>query len=181
MRLLEAWFRGDRDVFVTEARRSIHDLYSPAQLSGVSESAFELTVDYLYDEKLAGRELPPPSVWPTGPWLEVAIEPGADRGLEVSIRYAGIGHTFPSGPLDLVDAWIHLEVVDGRGRVVFESGTEGLTGEPLDPTVRLGGVPVDRSGQPVHRHRVWERADHRDHRAQRARLPSMTDSPRMRL
>ena len=33
------------------------------------------------------------------------------------------GHDFPTGPLDIIQAWVEIEVTDDAGEVVFHSGT----------------------------------------------------------
>lgn len=97
-------------------------------------------------------------------WLIMDIEAikplrrGEEAAFRVFTSNAGIGHPFPTGVLDMYDVWLRFEVRDETGRLVFRSGRGGGIYYENDTTHRLGGYFYDRSGRPIERHRIWEKA-----------------------
>jgi len=66
------------------------------------------------------------------------------------------GHDFPTGPLDIIQAWIELEVRDQTGELVFQSGAldeEGFLGP--DATV-FKAEAIDQFGNLIDKHNLWE-------------------------
>ena len=101
------------------------------------------------------------SVWPAGPVLPLKIIPpqGVRPGEQVEFRAVitnnKAGHSFPTGPLDLIRAWVEVQVTDKKGRVVFHSG-ELLPNDHLEPgTFVLKGEGVNAEGQEIVRHDLW--------------------------
>jgi hypothetical protein len=100
--------------------------------------------------------------WTTGPAVPVEIvapevvQPGEEVRLQVVTINNKPGHDFPTGPLDIIQAWIDVEVRDAVGNVVFESGklTEG---DFIDPgTTIFKAEAIDQYGNLIDRHNLWE-------------------------
>ena len=72
--------------------------------------------------EIAGR-------WPSGPILPVELEPegtfvaGQKAALRALVVNRKVGHQFPTGPLDVLQAWLELRVTDARGRTIYTAGT----------------------------------------------------------
>ncbi len=81
-------------------------------------------------EWLKGERVVPEieKVWPRGPLLalEIAAPASARAGdrmnLQVKLTNKKVGHSFPTGPLNIGRAWIELTVLDAAGREIFHSG-----------------------------------------------------------
>jgi len=62
----------------------------------------------------------------------------------------------PTGPLDIIQAWVEIEVTDQEGRIIFTSGKRDERNF-IDPGAFLfKAEPVDRYGNLVDRHNLWE-------------------------
>ncbi|MGQ0613383.1 MAG: multiheme c-type cytochrome [Planctomycetaceae bacterium] len=117
----------------------------------------------LTDEWLRGETVIPEIAdrWPAGPIVPLAIEapeavrPGETVRLRVLADNRKVGHTFPTGPLDVIQAWIEVVVTRGE-EVVFRSG--GLDEQGfLDPASFLFKAEgVDRAGNLIDRHNLWD-------------------------
>jgi hypothetical protein len=67
-----------------------------------------------------------------------------------------VGHDYPTGPLDMIQSWVELEVQDDRGGVVFSSGLRDQR-HFLEPgTFLFKAEPVDQYGNLIDRHNLWE-------------------------
>lgn len=94
-------------------------------------------------------------------WLIMSFDPqeapvaGKSFVVKLLTSNVGIGHEFPSAPLDLVEAWPSLTAEDGRGRVFFRSGDLDRGGHLADDGHRLGGYMLDAEGRKIDRNRVW--------------------------
>ena len=102
------------------------------------------------------------SVWPGGPVMPVRVVtrqadaiPGKPFAFQVVLTNSKAGHSVPTGPLDLIRAWVEVKVSDESGRVIFHSGE--LTPEDhVEPgTFVLKAVGVSSSGQEIVRHDLW--------------------------
>jgi Domain of unknown function (DUF4405)/Cytochrome c554 and c-prime len=100
-------------------------------------------------------------VWPAGPVLPIKIvppqpvRPGEKVEFRTVISNNKAGHSFPTGPLDLIRAWVEIKVSDQSGRVIFHSG-ELLPDDHLEPgTFVLKAEGVNAEGQEIVRHDLW--------------------------
>jgi cytochrome c554/c'-like protein len=100
--------------------------------------------------------------WREGPAVPIEIEVAEeiDEGDELAIRVHlinnKVGHDFPTGPLDIIQAWVDIEVVDANGHVLLRSG-EMDEENRIDPgTFMFKAEPVDRYGNLIDRHNLWE-------------------------
>lgn len=118
----------------------------------------------LVDRWLKG-EYPIPEIagkWADGRVVDLALDvprstrPGAPLKVRAVLTSNKVGHDFPTGPLDLIQSWVELRVSDAAGNVVYESGH--LDGKGLIPpgSFMFKAEPVDRYGNLIDRHNLWE-------------------------
>ena len=100
--------------------------------------------------------------WQQGPAVPLEIDvpeeiaEGAELGVRVRIVNNKVGHDFPTGPLDIIQAWIEIEVRDADDKLVFSSGLIDEEGT-IDPgSFLFKAEPVDRYGNLIDRHNLWE-------------------------
>lgn len=66
-----------------------------------------------------------------------------------------IAHGFPTGPLDLYEAWLEFQVMDGRGQIVYSSGLIDEAGV-LDPNAhQFIAPPITGEGEWIRKHDLW--------------------------
>ena len=84
----------------------------------------------------------------------------AAAGDAVSVRAVvtsnKVGHDFPTGPLDIIQAWVELVVTDADGRVIFASGRRDERHFIEPGTFMFKAEPVDQYGNLIDRHNLWE-------------------------
>jgi hypothetical protein len=100
--------------------------------------------------------------WRTGPAvpIEISAPTSANPGEQIEVRAAltnnKVGHDFPTGPLDLIQAWVELEVKDQNGNVVFQSGQRDTSHFIAPGSFMFKAEPVDQYGNLIDRHNLWE-------------------------
>ncbi len=67
-----------------------------------------------------------------------------------------VGHDFPTGPLDIIQAWVEVTVTDEAGNVVFHTGQRDEENVIEPGTFMFKAEPVDRYGNLIDRHNLWE-------------------------
>jgi hypothetical protein len=109
--------------------------------------------------------------WQDGPAVPIELHvpdevmPGQEVPIRVSITNNKLGHDFPTGPLDIIQAWIEVEVTDDAGNVIFSSGTRN-EGHFIEPgAFMFKAEPVDQYGNLIDRHNLWEMVGVRYRRA----------------
>ena len=109
--------------------------------------------------------------WRDGPAVPIELHvpdqvtPGQEVQIRVSIANNKLGHDFPTGPLDIIQAWIEVEVTDDAGNIVFSSGTRN-EGHFIEPgAFMFKAEPVDQYGNLIDRHNLWEMVGVRYRRA----------------
>lgn len=86
----------------------------------------------------------------------VQVRRGETRRLTVVLRSRDIGHGFPGGKQDMLDAWVEVKAVDEQGRVVFWSG-KGDESSPVDPGAHFLRVRwVNEKGELLLHREVWD-------------------------
>lgn len=132
-------------------------------------------------ERWLRGELPVPEIrekWAEGPIVKITLEaPGVLRsGQQAAVRVVmssnKVGHDFPTGPLDMIQSWIHITVEDGRGKVVFESGRRDENNFIEPGSFLFKAEPVDQYGNLIDRHNLWEMVGVR---YRRSLFPGYTD------
>ena len=100
--------------------------------------------------------------WRPGPAVNLDLEApermrrGETVPLKVVVTSNKVGHDFPTGPLDIIQAWIEVEVVDEQGRTVFRSGSVDDRSFLHSGTFMFKAEPVDQNGNLIDRHNLWE-------------------------
>lgn len=144
--------RSHRLLGANQAVPLIHDLPG-------AEEHVELTEEWLRGE------LDVPEIaekWRSGAAVPVTLEvpervdPGDTVGVRVRVTNQKPGHRFPTGPLDLIEAWVHVRVTAASGRVVFESGATDSTGAVGEDAFVFRSESVDPRGRTIHRHELWD-------------------------
>ncbi|HSM13670.1 MAG TPA: multiheme c-type cytochrome, partial [Thermoanaerobaculia bacterium] len=127
----------------------------------------------LTEEWLGGRfEVPEiREKWAQGPVVSVAldvpdeVEPGATVPVRVVLTSNKVGHDFPTGPLDIIQSWVELEVRDPSGAVVFATGRRDERNFIEEGSFLFKAEPVDQYGNLIDRHNLWEMVGVRYRRA----------------
>ena len=115
-------------------------------------------------EKWLKGELQIPEIknkWHNGPVLPIQLETpetisaGQEVGLDVTVTNNKSGHHFPTGPLDLIQAWVKLTVKDSYGNVVYSSGVLDQHHFIPPGSIIYRAQPVDQFGSDVDNHHLW--------------------------
>lgn len=100
--------------------------------------------------------------WKEGPAVPIELivpgEVSMDEKINIQavITNNKVGHEFPTGPLDIIQAWVQIEVTDQDGNVVFSSGTQD-EGHFIEPgAFMFKAEPVDQYGNLIDKHNLWE-------------------------
>lgn len=100
--------------------------------------------------------------WKKGPAvpIELVVPAEVNTGEKINIQAVitnnKVGHEFPTGPLDIIQAWVQIEVTDQDGKVVFSSGTQDQ-GHFIEPgAFMFKAEPVDQYGNLIDKHNLWE-------------------------
>ncbi len=102
------------------------------------------------------------SKWAEGPVVKVRIEappsvaPGQNIPVRVILTSNKVGHDYPTGPLDMIQSWVELRVLDDSGHVVFTSGERDARNFLVPGTFLFKAEPVDQYGNLIDRHNLWE-------------------------
>ena len=91
--------------------------------------------------------------------------PGAPIDLQVLITNNKAGHDFPTGPLDIIQAWVEVVVRDQNGNVVYSSGERDAKHFIHPGAFMFKAEPVDQYGKLIDRHNLWEMVGVRYRRA----------------
>jgi hypothetical protein len=100
--------------------------------------------------------------WSRGPavGLQLLGPDEAARGETIDVRAVvtsnKVGHDFPTGPLDIIQAWIELTVTDEEGRLVHASGGVDDRNFIQPGSFMFKAEPVDQYGNLIDRHNLWE-------------------------
>ena len=123
------------------------------------EEQVELTEKWLRGE----YEIPEiAEKWTTGPAVGLELElpdeavPGEAITVRAIITSNKVGHDFPTGPLDIIQAWVELTATDSDGTVVFTSGHRDERDFIQPGTFMFKAEPVDQYGNLIDRHNLWE-------------------------
>lgn len=124
------------------------------------------------------------SKWAKGPAvaLELLYPPEAVSGQPVTVRAVitsnKVGHDFPTGPLDIIQAWVELTVTTPDGRVSYTSGHRDERHFIQPGTFMFKAEPVDQYGNLIDRHNLWEMVGVR---YRRSLFPGFSDTAEYRF
>lgn len=100
--------------------------------------------------------------WKTGPAVPVElvvpqeVKAGENVNIQAVITNNKVGHEFPTGPLDIIQAWVEIKVTDQDGKVVYTSGARDQ-GHFIEPgAFMFKAEPVDQYGNLIDKHNLWE-------------------------
>lgn len=116
--------------------------------------------------------------WRAGPTvpIELLAPATATPGRPVTIRAVltnnKTGHDFPTGPLDIIQAWVELTVTDQAGNVVYQTGQRDSAHFIAPGSFMFKAEPVDEYGNLIDRHNLWEMVGVR---YRRAMFPGFSD------
>lgn len=101
--------------------------------------------------------------WTAGPVIRMAVvapqraKVGEDINIRVMLTNNKTGHDYPTGPLDMIESWVELEVTDSEGNVVYNTGSvDKETDEITDSQVIFKADGFDRKGELIDRHNLWD-------------------------
>ncbi|MEJ2049292.1 MAG: multiheme c-type cytochrome [Calditrichota bacterium] len=100
--------------------------------------------------------------WRPGPAIPIeliapaAASPGRNLNLQVNILNNKPGHDFPTGPMDIIQAWLEIIVSDQDGNQLFTSGTVDGRHFIKPGSFILKAEAVDQRGNLIDRHNLWE-------------------------
>ena len=112
---------------------------------------------------LKGERLVPEiqKVWPRGPVVPIEIKapasarPGEMLDLQLALTNKKAGHSFPTGPLNVVRVWIELDVRDQAGKEVFHSGGLDAENHVEAGSYVLRPIAITEGGQSILTPDVW--------------------------
>ncbi|MDX1637318.1 MAG: multiheme c-type cytochrome [Balneolaceae bacterium] len=100
--------------------------------------------------------------WVSGPSVPIeimapsSITPDSDFDFNVTITNNKAGHNFPTGPLDMIQAWLQIVVTDQDGNRIFTSGMLDKNYFIEPGTFIFKAEPVDQYGNVIDQHNLWE-------------------------
>lgn len=112
---------------------------------------------------LTGKRLVPEiqKAWPRGPIVPLRIEapssvrPGGSVAMQVVLTNQKAGHSFPTGPLNVVRVWIDLQVRDAKGKEVFHSGGLDRQNHVEAGSYVLRPIAITESGESILTPDIW--------------------------
>jgi hypothetical protein len=117
--------------------------------------------------------------WAEGPIVQVALEVpetvtlGEQIPVRVVLTSNKVGHDFPTGPLDIIQSWVKVELTDSDGNVVYTSGELDEKNFIEPGSFLFKAEPVDQYGNLIDRHNLWEMVGVR---FKRALFPGFSDT-----
>ncbi len=109
--------------------------------------------------------------WNQGPAVSLelvapeSVRQGEMVDLKVVISSNKVGHDFPTGPLDIIQSWVELVVMDDQGRDIYATGKVDEKGFVQPGSFIFKAEPVDQYGNLIDRHNLWEMVGVRQRRA----------------
>lgn len=100
--------------------------------------------------------------WKSGPAVPVelvvpaSVKVGEMVNIGAVITNNKVGHEFPTGPLDIIQAWVELTVTDQDGNIVYSSGTQDEEHFIEPGAFMFKAEPVDQYGNLIDKHNLWE-------------------------
>ncbi len=100
--------------------------------------------------------------WKKGPAVPIElmvpeeVKAGDEVNIQAVITNNKVGHEFPTGPLDIIQAWVEIEVTDQNGKVVFTSGNQDEEHFIEPGAFMFKAEPVDQYGNLIDKHNLWE-------------------------
>jgi len=116
--------------------------------------------------------------WKEGPAIPIQlvvpqkVVSGKEVKIKALINNNKVGHEFPTGPLDIIQAWVEVTVTDQDGNKIFTTGDRD-EGHFIEPgSFMFKAEPVDQYGNLIDKHNLWEMVGVR---YRRAMFPGFSD------
>jgi hypothetical protein len=136
-------------------------------LTGDKEQ-FRLTEEWLQGK----RDVPEIAArWAKGPAIPVRIDapaataPGKRLEWKVIVTNNKAGHSFPTGPLDIIETWLEVRLLDAKGKVLYESGALDKKLYVDKQAFFFRSLGVDEKGARIDRHNLWDMVGQKSKRA----------------
>jgi len=118
------------------------------------------------NEWLQGKSVVPEisRVWPRGPIvaLEIQAPPSVPKAGVMAVRVVltnnKVGHSFPTGPLNIGRAWIELKILDRAGREFFHSGELDSANHIESGSFILRPLAITTAGKEIMMADLWHPA-----------------------
>lgn len=100
--------------------------------------------------------------WRSGPAVPLElivpeqVAPGEEVVIQTLITNNKVGHDFPTGPMDIIQAWVELVVTDQNGNHVFSSGLRDEKHFIEPGSFIFKAEAIDQYGNLIDRHNLWE-------------------------
>jgi len=85
-----------------------------------------------------------------------SIAAGQEVGIDITVTNNKSGHNFPTGPLDLIQAWVKVTVKDSYGNLIYSSGVLDKNHFIPAGSVIYRAQAVDQFGSDIDHHNLWE-------------------------
>ena len=109
--------------------------------------------------------------WRSGPAVPLElivpekVVPGQEVKIQTMFTNNKVGHDFPTGPLDIIQAWVEIVVEDQDGNELFVSGRKDERNFIQPGSFIFKAEAVDQYGNLIDRHNLWEMVGVRYRRA----------------
>lgn len=89
--------------------------------------------------------------------VDAAVRRGDDVLVDVVVRTRKVGHFFPGGTVDALEAWLELQATDDKGQTIFWSGKVEDDGKgPVEPGAHFyRSLQIDAHGNPINKRNAW--------------------------
>ncbi len=100
--------------------------------------------------------------WVEGPAVPIEIiapehiNPGDEVKITTVLTNNKPGHDFPTGPIDIIQAWVEIIITDQNGNEVFASGKVDEQHFIQPGSFVFKVEPVDQYGNLIDKHNLWE-------------------------
>ena len=125
----------------------------------------------LTEEWLKGQAVIPEiqDRWSEGPAMPIHIEaPEKVSGKlkwQVIVTNNKAGHSVPTGPLDIIETWLEVKVLDAKGKTLFASGELDAKNYVDKGAFFFRSRGVDEKGALIDRHNLWDMVGQKTKRA----------------
>ncbi len=125
----------------------------------------------LTEEWLKGQAVIPEiqDRWSEGTAMPIHIEaPETASGKlkwQVIVTNNKAGHSVPTGPLDIIETWLEVKVLDAKGKTLFASGELDAKNYVDKGAFFFRSLGVDEKGAHIDRHNLWDMVGQKTKRA----------------
>ncbi len=166
--------RNHRFIGANQWHPTLHDLPGGAEQVALTEEWLrgETAIPEIEHKWVQGPSVPIELVLPE------TARPGETVTVQTVVTSHKVGHDFPTGPLDIIQSWIELDVRDADGVLVHESGKVNDKGYLDAGAFIFKAEGIDRQGNLIDRHNLWEMVGAR---FKRSLFPGYSDTGEFRF